>query len=151
MLQTEKPIAEYYGGHKDYNPTGIFSKHSVAGMAYLTENYFVFAKEEKELTKKWELIIPLDSIILNWDLEETQREKNIKWEGTTFYTFGFGSGFVREGKKSEHLVIPYIESDGRSQEPEFNLPSFIRKWAADLYRMVVKAKMSISQQKIFKR
>ena len=82
LLQTEKPIAEYYGGHRDYNPTGIFSKHSVAGMAYLTENHFIFAKDEKELTKKWELIIPLDSIILNWDLEEKQREKNIKWEGT---------------------------------------------------------------------
>ena len=150
LLQTEKPIAEYHGGHKDYNPTGIFGKHSVAGMAYLTENHFIFAKDDKELTKKWELIIPLDSVILNWDLEEKQREKNIKWEGTTLYTFGFGSGFVREEKKSEHLIIPYIDRDGRSQEPEFNLPSFIRKWAADLYRMVVKAKMSLSQQKIFK-
>lgn len=150
MLQTEKPIAEYYGGHKDYSSTRVFGKHSVAGRAYLTENHFIFAKDDKEVTKRWELIIPLDSVILNWDLEEKQRQKNIRWEGTTFYTFGCGSGFIEEEKKLNRLVVPFIDKDGRSQEPEFSLPSFIRKWSADLYRMVVKAKMTLSQQKISK-
>jgi hypothetical protein len=45
LLQTEKPIVEYYGGHKDHSLTGLFGKHSITGMAYLTENHFIFARD----------------------------------------------------------------------------------------------------------
>jgi hypothetical protein len=113
---------------------------------YLTENYFIFAKDEKEISKKWEIIIPLSSLILNWDIEEKERQKNVQWEGTTFDNFGFGSGFLRESKKSDRLVVPFIDANGSLQEPEFGGIAGVQKLAAELYRMTMKAKENLSEQ-----
>jgi hypothetical protein len=60
---------------------------------------------------------------------------------TTFNNFGFGSGFIRESRKTDYLVVPYIDENSSSQEPEFSIPA-LQKWAAELYKMTVKTRMN---------
>jgi hypothetical protein len=145
VMQKDKDIA-YHGGHKDHVIGGFLSKNSQSGNLYLTENYFIFAKDEKEISKQWEIIIPLSSLILNRNIEEKERQKNVQWEGTTFDNFGFGSGFLRESKKSDRLVVPYIDANGTLQEPEFGDIAGVQKLAAELYRVTIKAKENLSEQ-----
>ena len=145
LLQTDdKESVEYFGGHKDHVIGGILGKHSQSGKMYLTEDHIIFAKDDKDISKKWELFIPLSSVILNWDVEERERQKNVQWEGTTFNNFGFGCGFMRRSKKSIAFVIPYIDGKDIPQEPVFRILD-VQKWASELYMMTVKAKMNSSQ------
>lgn len=76
---------------------------------------------------------------------QQQRQKFIQWEATNYNSFGFGCGFIRESKKSYHLVVPYIDNNGTAQEPEFRIKD-LRTWASELYIMSIKAKMNLSQQ-----
>ena len=73
MLQTSD--AKYDGGHRDHVLTGILGTGSIPGIIYLTEDYFIFANDDRHLSKRWEIIIPLGSVILYWDLEEKMRQK----------------------------------------------------------------------------
>jgi hypothetical protein len=138
LLQADKDV-NYHHGHKDHVGGG-----KQPGKVYLTENYFIFAKEDKDIAKKWEIVIPLNSVILNWNLEEKERQKHVQWEGTTFNNFGFGSGFIRESGKNDYLVVPYIDGNSSPQEPEFSIPE-IQNWAAQLYRMTIKTRMNLLQ------
>jgi len=143
LLQAKE--VEYHGGHKDHPLGGILSKHSQSGKMYLTEDYVIFAKDDKEVSKRWETFIRLSSVILNLAIEQEQRQKYVRWEATNYNNFGFGCGFMRESKKSYRLVIPSIDINGIPQEPEFYIQD-IRKWASELYKMSIKSKMNISQQ-----
>jgi hypothetical protein len=59
LLQTPRgETTEYIGGHSEYVLTGIIGKRAVEGIMYLTQKYFIFANDEKDLSKKWEIIIP---------------------------------------------------------------------------------------------
>ena len=99
LLQTPRgETTEYIGGHSDYVLTGMFGKRAIEGIMYLTQKYIIFANDEKDLSKKWEMIIPLKSIILNWELEEEMRQKYLKWDATPLDSFGFGSSFIRPNK-----------------------------------------------------
>jgi hypothetical protein len=80
---------------------------------------------------------------LNRDIEQQQRQKYVRWEATNYNNFGFGCGFIRESKKSYRLVIPYIDNNSSPQEPEFSIKD-IRKWASELYKMSIRAKMKLS-------
>ena len=42
---------------------------------YLTENYLIFSKKDKEIPKRWQIAIPLSSVILQVDSEEKGRRK----------------------------------------------------------------------------
>ena len=143
LLQAKE--VEYHGGHKEHPLSGILGKHSQTGEMYLTENYAIFAKDDKEVSKRWEIFIPLSSVILNRDIEQQQRQKYVRWEATNYNSFGFGYGFIRESKKSYRVVAPYIDNNGSPQEPEFSIKD-IRKWASELYKMSIKAKLNLSQQ-----
>lgn len=56
LLQSKE--VEYHCGHKDHSLGGILSKHSQPGKMYLTE-----------------IAAPLNSVILNRDIEQQQRQK----------------------------------------------------------------------------
>jgi hypothetical protein len=115
---------------------------------YLTEKCVIFSKDDKEISKRWEIFMPLSSVILNWEIEQQQRQKYVRWEATNYNNFGFGCGFIRESKNLYRLVVPYIDNNGSPQEPEFGPFSIkdIRKFASELYKMSIKAKMNVSQQ-----
>lgn len=61
---------------------------------YLSENYFIFAKDEKDPAKRWEIVVPLNSVISDWSSEERERQKYTLWEGTSTNNFSFGSSFI---------------------------------------------------------
>jgi hypothetical protein len=151
LHQTEANILKDFiflkGGHKDHIPAKkIRSKQALPGNMYLTENYFIFAKEDKDFAKRWEIIIPLESVISNWSLEEKERQRYIEWEGTSINNFAFGSGFIHTQNKGVRLVIPYVDNNGSSHEPGFILTSLImaRIWAAKLYKQIAKANTTIT-------
>jgi hypothetical protein len=140
----EVPKAEYYGGHKAYLGGGAFGKYQI-GRLILSEDYIVFAKEDKNPSKRWEIIIPLQSIIVGrWGIEEVGRRQEISGTGTAIDNFGFGGGTVHDSGKAHHLVMPYMDENGIPQEPRFGVSSFrgkaIKEWAAKLYQQVVKEK-----------
>jgi Short C-terminal domain len=145
LQETDDASAQYHGGHKDHILKGIVGKYNKSGQMYLTENYFIFAKDDKEVSKKWEIIVPLSSVVMNWDLEETQRKKYAEWEATKLNSFGFGSGFVYHDGNLTYLVVPHMDKNGLIQKPEFRLQSSIKKWAPELYKMVVKAKENLAE------
>jgi len=74
-LQTD--TAEYHGGYKGHILSGFLNKHQ-SGNMYLTENYLIFAKTDKDPSKKLEIMIPLRSVLLDRALEERERQKQIK-------------------------------------------------------------------------
>ncbi len=141
----QAPIAQYYGGHKAYLGGGTFDKYEV-GRLILSEHYIIFAKQDKKNpSKRWEIIIPLQSIIIErWGVEEVGRRQDISGGGTAMGNFGFGGGTVHESGKAHHIVVPYIDENGIPQEPRFGISSFrgkaIREWALRLYEQVVKEK-----------
>jgi hypothetical protein len=92
---------------------------------YLTENYFIFAKEDKDFAERWEIVIPLKSVISNRSSEEEKRQSYVEWEGTSINNFAFGSSFIRTQDKIVRIVIPYVDNNGDFQEPEFILTSLI--------------------------
>ena len=123
----------------------------------MTENYVIFAKVDKdEVSKRWEIVIPLANITLDWRTEEEGRRKRIGWEGTTINNFGFGSGFLvelfsnsllykPEPGGSYHLVVPYVDENGSSQYPRFNVSDTI-EWAGELHLNAIQTKMFLSPQ-----
>lgn len=83
-----------------------------------------------------------------------RQKYGLEWEATSTDSFGFGSSFVRPRKGFDYqaipfrLVIPYTDKDNQIQEPEFKMGTpFIQKWAADLFKKVVKSKVALSPQK----
>ena len=61
----------------------------------------------------------------------------------------FGGGMIQEAGKKHRLLVPYIDENGILQEPEFGISSFkgktIRKWAAELYKLMVKRKQTMDE------
>jgi Short C-terminal domain len=116
----------------------------------LTEHYLIFATEDSSPSKRWEIIIPLDSIIIErWGIEEEVRRSQVLGGGGFVTDFGvIGSGFLYDSGKAHHLIIPYMDENGTPQEPRFGVSSFrgkaIREWAATLYQQVVKEKNALA-------
>lgn len=137
----------YYGGHKKYLAGGMFSKEQ-SGKMYMTEQFIIFAKRDKDPYKRWEIVIPLTSISTEkWGIEEQIRRKQIIGGGTTITDdIAIGSGVIHETGKEHHLVVVYTDENGIPHAPRFGVSSFggkaIRKWAATLYDAVVKAKLT---------
>lgn len=136
LLQTD--TATYNGGHINHIISGILGKHQ-SGSLYLSDRYLIFVKEDKDISKRWEIVIPLKSVILDWSIEEKERQEWIEWEDTNTNNFGFGSGFIHDSGKNNDLVVPYVDENGISQEPRFGF-SFTREWAAELYKRIIKVK-----------
>lgn len=149
VLKTNK--AEYHGGHEDHITGTIVDKHPPGNM-YLTVNYLIFSKVD-EISKRWEIAIPLRSVVLNWDRELQQRQALIQWEGIDVNNFGFGASFLEDPRKSFIMVVSYIDENGVCQQPRFLLhpkhESVIypaRLWISELYTMVIKSKVSLTER-----
>ena len=132
--------AEYYGGHKVYLSGGVSGDYQF-GRLILTEHYLVFAREDKKSSKRWEIIIPLDSVIVErWGIEEISRDGVSSGAGD----LGIGSGMIYGSGRAHHILVPYVDENGIPQAPRFGLSSYmgeaIRKLASELYLRVVDEK-----------
>ena len=130
----------YYGGHKSYLAGGTFGDHELGSM-YLTSNYFIFKKNNKNLKNNLEIIIPIDSIDIDqWQIKEESRRKNVNMASSGNDHFLFTSGTVNESGKRHRLVIPYTDENGISHSPVFGISSMggkaIREWASALYQII---------------
>lgn len=137
--------AQYYGGHKAYLAGGYFSKFQI-GTIYLTDNYLIFSKGDKESSQRWEIIIPLSSVVIEkWGIEEESRRKDIVGGATALGDSGvaIGGGTMHDSGKAHHVVVPYIDENGIPQEPRFGASSIggkvIRELSAKLYELIVKS------------
>jgi hypothetical protein len=137
----EKPDAEYYGGHKAYLSGGYHDKFQ-SGRLILSEHYLIFAREHKDPAKRWEIVIPLDSVIVErWGIEEISRKQGVSGGAGDI---GIGSGMLYDSGKAHHIAIPYTDENGIPQAPRFGISSFrgkaIKEWAVKLYQQVVNEK-----------
>jgi hypothetical protein len=141
--------AEYHGGHKKYLAGGYVSKFQ-SGTLYLTSTHLVFEKDDKNVAITWEIVIPLNSVIINrWRIEEESRRKDIAGGGDLLGNtgFGLGSGMIHDSGKAHHIVIPYLDENNIPQEPRFGVSSLggkaIREWADKLYEVIVQAQKDL--------
>jgi hypothetical protein len=147
LLTTNR--AEYYGGHKVHLAGGVFSDYEF-GKMYLTDIYLIFAKENKDISKRWEIIIPLSSVVMEqWDVKGESRRKQIVAGGASSGNIAMGGGVIHERGQRHRLSIPYVDVNGIVQQPVFGVSSFrgkdIRKWAEKLYELLVKPRPKLSQ------
>lgn len=133
--------AEYYGGHKVYLTGGYFGDFQ-SGSLTLTEHYLIFARGDRNPCKRWEITIPLDSVIVErWSVEEISRKHRISGGAGDI---GIGTGMIYGSGRAHHILVPYIDENGIPQAPRFGISSFqgqaIREFAAKLYQRVVSEK-----------
>jgi hypothetical protein len=132
--------AEYYGGHKAHLAGGTFSEYE-SGNLYLTDDYFIFAKGNKEVSKRWEITIPLSSVILEqWNVRGEPRRTQIIGGGGLSGNIAMGGGVMPERGQRHRLLIPYVDENGIIQQPIFGVSSYggkeIRKLAEKLYELL---------------
>ena len=150
-ISLKEETGEYHGGHKVHLAGGTFGDYE-SGKMYLTDKYLIFAKGNKNPFKRWEIEIAINSIILEqWGVRAESRRKHIVGGSTAVTSnVAFGGGVIQEAGKKHRLLVPYIDENGILQEPIFGISSFggkaIRKWAAELYELMVKRKQSPHQQ-----
>lgn len=150
--QLEPRIAEYYGGHKAFLGGGYFTKFQ-SGTIFLTDLYLIFLKGGKEPTDCWEIVIPLNSVIIDkWTIEEESRRKHITGGGVALGESGaaIGGGAIHDAGKAHHILIPYVDENGIPQEPRFGISSLggkaIREWSSKIYELIVQAKKINAQR-----
>jgi hypothetical protein len=150
QIVLQEDIGEYHGGHKVHLAGGTFGEHE-SGKMYLTDKYLIFAKGDRNPDKRWEIEIPINSIVLEqWSVRSESRRQHIVGGGTAVTnSVGFGGGVIQEAGKKHRLVVPYIDENGILQEPIFGISSYkgktIRRWAAELYKLMVKRKQSMDE------
>lgn len=118
--------------------SGGYSSDFQLGRLILTEHYLIFGRGDKKPSKRWEIIIPLDSVIVErWGIEEISRGGFSSGAGD----IGIGSGMIYGSGRAHHVLVPYVDENGIPQAPRFGLSSYkgeaIRKLAAELYQQVV--------------
>jgi hypothetical protein len=129
---------------------GTFGDYE-SGKMYLTDKYLIFAKGNKNPAERWEIEIPINSIVIEqWGVSAESRRKNIVGGSTAVTSnVSFGGGMIQEAGKKHRLLIPYIDENGILQEPVFGISSFkgktIRIWAAELYKLMVKRKQTMDE------
>jgi len=131
---------EYYGGHKFHLAGGQIGDHEI-GELYLTKNFLIFIKYDKNPSSSWDIRISLESVILGqWKIQEESRR-------TTFSALSADQdislmgGLLMESGKRHRLVVPYIDEKGIQHSPVFGISSFggkaIKDWAKQLYQMII--------------
>jgi hypothetical protein len=87
--------AEYYGGHKPYLAGGVFGKFKTGEMK-LTERHLIFEKSARNTSKKIDILIPLNSVIIeDWHVLSESRRKEVSGLGGSD-NFGLGGAFVHD-------------------------------------------------------
>lgn len=142
--------AQYYGGHKVHLAGGVFSEYE-SGKLYLTDEYFIFAKGNKEVSKRWEIIIPLNAIVVEqWNVKgEPRRTQIIGGAGALSGNVAIGGGVMHETGQRHRLLIPYVDENGIVQQPIFGVSSYrgkdIRKLAEKIYELLATSRRRLSQ------
>jgi len=136
-------------GHKVHLAGGAFSDYE-SGKMYLTEEYLIFAKGNKDASKRWEIIIPLSSVLIEqWNIKGESRRKQITGGGISSDNIAFGGGAVHETGQRHRLLVPYVDENGTIQQPVFGTSSYkgkeIRIWAEELYKQLVEEKQRSSK------
>ena len=140
---------EYYGGHKVHLAGVTFGDYE-SGKMFLTEEHFIFAKGNKDISKRWEIVIPLSSVLIEqWSVKGESRRKQITGGGVSpANNIAFGGGVIHETGQRHRLLIPYVDENGIIQEPVFGVSSYggkdIRKWTEKLYEQLVEEKQQQS-------
>ncbi len=137
----ETPAGQYYGGHNAYLAGGTFGD-AQNGKLILTEKYLIFMKNAMRESKRWQIVIPLDKVIIgDWKIDEKVRRKSMAGGGIGFGLFG-GAGTIHDTGKSHDIVVPYVDENGMDQAPRFGVSSItgnaIREWAKLIYDTLVK-------------
>lgn len=137
----ETPSGQYYGGHNAYLAGGTFGD-AQNGVLTLTEKYLIFNKNAMRESKRWQIVIPLDKVIVgDWKIDEKIRRKSMAGGGIGFGLFG-GAGTIHDTGKSHDIVVPYVDENGMDQAPRFGVSSItgnaIREWAKLIYDALVK-------------
>lgn len=140
--------AEYFGGHKVHLAGVILSDYE-SGKMYLTDVYLIFAKGNNDVSNRWEIIIPLSSVVMEqWDVKGESRRKHIIAGGASSGNIAIGGGVIHERGQRHRLSIPYVDENGIVQRPVFGVSSFggkdIRKWAEKIYELLVKPRPWLS-------
>jgi hypothetical protein len=110
----------------------------------------IFAKGNKDVSKRWEIIIPLSSVLIEqWNVKGESRRKQIAAGGISSDNIAFGGGAIHETGQRHRLVVPYVDENGIIQQPVFGISSYkgkeIRIWAEELYKQLVEEKQRSSQ------
>ena len=92
-----REYGEYHGGHKVHLAGGTFGEYE-SGKMYLTDEYLIFAKGNKNPAKRWEIMIPINSIVIEqWGVRAESRRKHIVGGGTALTSnVAFGGGVIQE-------------------------------------------------------
>ena len=145
----QTPSAQYYGGHKAYLAGGTFGD-AQNGTLILSEKYLLFQKSAMRESKRWEIHIPLDKVILgDWKIDEKVRRQSVAGAGAGFGLFG-GAGTIHDTGKAHDIVVPYIDENGIEQAPRFGVSSLtgnaIREWAKLIYDTLVEVQKNKTNQ-----
>ena len=84
----------------------------------MTEEFFIFAKWNEDASKRWEIIIPLDSVLIDqWSVKGESRRKQIVG-GSTAVTgnVAFGGGTIQEGGQRQLRLSTMRVQAGRSMD-----------------------------------
>ncbi len=85
-----------------------------------------------------------------WRIEEEGRRQIISGAGVSMNNVGVVGGTIHNSGKAHHIVVPYLDENGISQEPRFGVSSFggkaIRELASKLYEQIVKETNTKSNQ-----
>jgi len=116
----------------------------------IVSEYLIFAKGNKDASKRWEIIIPLSSILIEqWNVKGESRRKQITGGGISSDNIAFGGGAVHETGQRHRLLVPYVDENGIIQQPVFGTSSYkgkeIRIWAEELYKQLVEEKQRSSK------
>ncbi|AGK61393.1 hypothetical protein Asulf_01406 [Archaeoglobus sulfaticallidus PM70-1] len=157
-MEEEKPlkqdIARYFGGHLKYPlKSGRFfdiggtTQTGVNGWLRLFHDRIEFEKSALRQSKRWKIIIPFESILVDnvTFVEKDSGDATAIGGGmATPIPFspipigvGAGGGFISKIGNLNLLVIPYMDENGIKHAPRFQIKGLIRdktqEWAEALY------------------
>ena len=166
MGEGEKPIkqdmARYFGGHLKYPlksgrffDMGDTTKTGVEGWLRLFHDRIEFEKSALRQSKRWRIIIPFESILVDnvTFVEKDSGDATVIGGGiATPVPFspigvGTGGGFISKIGNLNLLVIPYIDENGIKHAPKFQIKGLIRdktqEWAEALYEKLTELNLSL--------
>lgn len=109
-----KSFARYWGGHDKYVAGGTLTNFSL-GMMYLFENHFLFRSDVVRQDKYWEILIPINSIMIDKWNPDQKTSKNLTEE----------FGVFEDKDRKKKLMIPFIDNDDNKHKPIFDIPMTI--------------------------
>jgi len=155
MTRDDKPLkqdlARYFGGHLKYPLKSNETKTGVHGWLRLFNDRIEFEKDALRKSKRWKIIIPFESILVDHVtfVEKDLGDATVIGGGIASpiplspipMGVGTGWGFISKVDNLNLLVIPYVDENGIKHAPRFQIKGLIRdktqEWAEILYEKLV--------------